>query len=196
MNAATFLYRFAQALPETFADLPRPASIGERTSFVAKRLHKVAQAQGKYCCCLHAPHAKPNDPNDKTVRGAKIQLLWDFTWYAGADLLLLPDVVIAYEGSGQTADFLRGVRKMLMGAAPLRVLIGYAAYADTVGSVLNMIDHQAKTGAWAFPPGTEDLILAGHSTMEPRGFRVRYRRESETTFEDIGLLGQLRFGEA
>lgn len=202
MDAHVFLTKFRRALPRDSdalsgelvklypgCELSANITAGQWTAFITRVLHTVARRADLGCCCRSGEH--PASPEGDTLRtGARVEYLFDFTWFNHWTRYALPVVIIEHENEPDVTKFMNDFWKLMFGYAPLRVMIGYACRQNWQ-QYLATISEQAQLAQWQYPTNVEDLVLIGkYDAIEPRGYRVIYRRPRTRTFRDIGWLDE------
>lgn len=126
-------------------------------------------------------------------RGHDYELLYDGVWLPQNDgKYRLPQVIIEHENGVTEKDFIYDMRKLVMGWAPLRVMIGYVPIGHEPHERLAQINAAAVAGRWAYPDGCTDLALVGPYRMEtPRSYLVLHRPAGAGAFATWGELDEV-----
>jgi hypothetical protein len=177
LHADSFLFalnlRLGEAPPEAVDDAYHGAAAWTR--FVFSALAAAAEDCGMVSCAAH--HATTSS---RAGAWAQREHLFDVTWFrrACADWET-PALILEHEDAWDQDAFMVDFWKLLLGYAPVRVIIGYSRHARDheawiarVNAIL--AEHRA---AIRLPEHVEDLILLGHRGMPPTGYAVYRRRE-------------------
>jgi len=196
LSAETFLKLLKNTLPSQWGgEFPLPSGAKEQTKFMSKILHQMVEQADMGCCCMywdaHASAAGQGWKNATKEQGLEIEHLFDFTWFKTWVPYEQPAVIIEHENNGSKDAFLKDLWKILVGFAPLRVMIGYAGRSDLWKSYLDDMNNLSSKAQWSYPVGSEDLVLVGYWRMEPQHFRILRRQEAKGTFEDHGWLSEI-----
>ncbi len=173
----SFLYALRHHLAEATERDRRDALSGAATwtLFVFRALFDAAKD-----CGMMASASKDVERTSQAARWQRREYLFDVTWYRGeGGPWEIPSVLLEHENLWHRDAFLADFWKLLLGLAPLRVMIGYAANASLrdswVDAINEMLSVDANNG-FRPPADVDDLILIGHKGMLPTGYAV-YQRD-------------------
>ncbi|HRI66699.1 MAG TPA: hypothetical protein PK156_20780 [Polyangium sp.] len=177
LHAESFLFALRAQLKDAPPKAIENAKQGAAgwSGFMFSALADAAGDCGMVCCASRLQGGP---------QWARREHLFDITWYRhDCGDWETPIVILEHENQWNKREFLVDFWKLLLGYAPLRVMIGYCAKAaereewvDSVNSILNQ-----RTQYIGLPDGVEDLILLGHKGMATTGFSVYQRRDREFT---------------
>lgn len=193
MKAEKFLTMFHNILPSQWGgEFSRPSGSKKQTEFISEILHRMVKQADMGCCCNKGEHASVEEW-DTAIKeqGLDIEYMFDFTWFKEWVLYEQPSVIIEHENSDKPEDFFKDFWKILVGFAPLRIMIGYTKKPDLWKQYLHKMNDLEQKAQWRYPIDADDLVLIGHWKMEPRKFRVIRRKVGEVHFEDNGWLSEL-----
>jgi hypothetical protein len=182
MNVERFLASLNAVLPDRYPKDGDGLHGGAWTAWMADHLHEVARRNDLRCCC----HQGAADTDH--AGGYRREYLFDFTWYRTWVAYELPVVAIEHENVWKKEAFLLDAWKLMMSAAPLRVMFGYARRAAELDAYVEALREAARSGQWRYPSQSEDVLLLGHASMGPREFRVIVRRAASDRWEEGDLL--------
>lgn len=177
LHSESFLFalrgRLLEAPSKSIEDAKQGAAAW--SGFMFGALADAAQDCGMVCCASRL-HGGP--------QWARREHLFDVTWFREkCGDWETPELILEHENQWSEREFLVDFWKLLLGYAPIRVMIGYCdnelrrtTWVDKVNSILNERAQHIR-----LPDGVEDLILLGHKGMATTGFSVYKRQNREFT---------------
>ncbi|HZF50164.1 MAG TPA: hypothetical protein VE093_16005 [Polyangiaceae bacterium] len=177
LHADSFLFALRVRLEEAPTEAIEDACAGAAawTGFVFSALARAAADCGMVSCAArHATAASRAEP------WALREHLFDVTWFRhDCTDWDTPFLILEHENAWDRRAFLVDFWKLLVGYAPVRVMIGYSRRAfdhDPWISEVNEILSSKHSGV-RLPDGVDDVILLGHRGMTPSGYAVYRRRQ-------------------
>jgi hypothetical protein len=143
------------------------------SSFMFGVLERVAATCGMVSCA--ARHGTGPD-------WARREHLFDVTWFrTNCGDWETPELILEHENQHNQTEFLKDFWKLLLGYAPMRVMIGYCSEAskriewiEKVNEILTKSKSHIR-----FPNAVDDVILLGYYGMSITDFAVYRRYDSE-----------------
>lgn len=175
MNTEAFLKHLRAALHPTWeAAGVSPRKWKDYSEYIFGALSKASVAA----------HTEPR------CKGAGGELLYDMVWLPqNGGAYRLPEVVIEHENGVSEEHFTYDLRKLMMGWAPLRVMISYVPVGHEPLERLETLRAVAAKGQWNYPSNCADLVLVGPCVLQtPRDYLVLYRPDGARAFESRGML--------
>ncbi|MCP3063083.1 hypothetical protein LXT21_30340 [Myxococcus sp. K38C18041901] len=194
VNALDFARSLTNALPVDW-NVEEPVEGSKNwTQFMARRLQAAARELNLAACSTSIEAPRDWAPSMMKTGWAR-EFLFDYTLFSDWGTFTQPVVILEHENNWNVHSFMEDFWKLMVGYAPLRVMIGYGRDANHVEEYVTAIRESAIKGKWRYPPAVEDLVLIGHGEMTPRGFKVVNRRaESQEWVEWPDLASYLRQG--
>lgn len=143
------------------------------TSLMFEELQKTANDCAMVSC------------SPKNRRGpfwAKKEHLLDVTWFRqDCGDWDTPELILEHENQYKEVEFLKDFWKLLVGYAPVRVMIGYCGKKDSRVALIESVNQKLRDSKThiRFPGEVEDLILLGYLGMNVTDFTVYRRRDFE-----------------
>jgi len=188
MDASRFCQELCSVMPESWKGFRLKEGASAWTAYMARKVFELAR-KNDLGVCSHVGNCAPPGFEDATkVTGWAREFLFDFTLYHNWSNFSEPVVIIEHENNWNTGAFMADFWKLLLGYAPLRVMIGYQRTAGRVREYFDAIRSNAARERWRYPADTEDLVLVGHERMAPQGFHVLRRSMGSREWCDCGLL--------
>lgn len=154
-------------------DAPRGVGCKAWTSL----MFDVFQAAANDCAMVSC-----SPKNKRGPYWAKREHLLDVTWFrTDCGDWDTPELILEHENQHSQQEFLRDFWKLLVGYAPVRVMIGYCGKKDQRVSWIDSLNQKLRDtkAQIRFPGDVEDLILLGYWGMSFTDFAVYRRRNSE-----------------
>ncbi|MBZ4395346.1 hypothetical protein OWM54_19370 [Myxococcus sp. MISCRS1] len=192
VNALGFAQSLVNALPKDWDGGVPEEGTKNWSQFMAARLVEAARELKLGVCATGS--GAPSEWSKTTLHsGYAREFLFDYTMFRDWDSYTQPEVILEHENAWSVDAFMEDFWKLMVGYAPLRVMIGYCQNLERTAEYVTAIRKSASEGNWRYPPGVEDLVLIGHGRMTPRGFKVVNRRaESQEWVEWPDLESYLR----
>lgn len=176
MNIDEFLRTLNARLAAAPPDAIEEALVGAAnwSTFVFRALADAAADHGMVSCA-----ARHITASTDVGAWTKREYLFDVTWFlrtcADWDT---PALILEHENLWNREAFMADFWKLLIGYAPLRVMMAYAGDSEAreswIAHVNEVLSH--REAAIRLPDDVDDLILLGHRGMKPTGYAV-YRRQ-------------------
>jgi hypothetical protein len=194
MNAEQFLLALGKAFSQHTEEAMKADGAPAWTRYMHARFLEVAASTNAHLC---AEGLRELPPAANAAQHISKEYLFDVTVYNRHDWQRssLPSVIIEHENQWSETALLQDFWKVLVGWAPLRVMIGYAANAEAVDKRVRAILAEAKVCDWRYPQDAEDLVLLrcreGEHGMEWPHWRVLHRCGPGTGAAPWNDLGEL-----
>ncbi len=165
-TAKGFHAALLKAIRDRMPDATDWSTEANSTRYMTDRLVDVATALGLSVCARTLSSPVPGDlPHERR------EYLFDVTMYPEWEPYSLPDVLVEHENSHRREAFLYDFWKLMMGYAPLRVMIGYARTKSEAEALASEVESLKMRVA----DDTEDLVMIGHRNMGPLDWVARNR---------------------
>jgi hypothetical protein len=177
LHADSFLFALRARLDEAPKEAIEDASAGAAawTGFVFGALAHAADD-----CGMVSFAARHVTPASRAEAWALRDHLFDVTWFRrDCTDWETPLLILEHENAWNRSAFLVDFWKLLVGYAPVRVMMGYSRHEqehDLWIAEVNQILSDERRGV-RLPDGVDDVILLGHRGMKPTGYAVYRRRE-------------------
>lgn len=144
------------------------------TAFVFEALANAALDCGMVSCA-----ARHSTVASQTEVWARREHLFDVTWFRRDCTDWEPPVLILeHENAWDKRAFLVDFWKLLVGYAPIRVMMGYSRHPRDHESWISEVNQIiADESRVPLPQDVDDVILLGHRGMQPSGYAVYRRKE-------------------
>lgn len=186
--------QFMNILAMLFAKSPQPSIYGGEswTHYMTRMLHLTAKAGSLVCCC-HQGNITAHEEIFGAESGCEYrEYLFDLTWYSNNNgYYEQPAVIIEQENHYDPSEFRLDFWKLMVGYAPLRVMVGYTKTQAECSDRIDWLNQAVNENQWNFPPQTEDLVLVGYQAMEHGDFLVAHRPVGEVRWSNRGSLRSL-----
>jgi hypothetical protein len=169
--------RFLRAFGASFFEPPpwKGARLGATpwTDYMAERIWRMAHAEDLHLCTTTGRVIEQGTPAQ--LEHWRREYLFDFTMYSGWEDYSLPAVIIEHENEWRDEAFMLDFWKLMMGFAPLRVMLGYAGNQTQLEQRVRTIRESARLSGWSYPQGVEDLVLLRSPDMDTKTWCVLSR---------------------
>lgn len=190
LHVNSFLFALSSRLEKASAEDRKDALAGAAawTDFVFRALADAARDCGMVSCAARTSTKTPREE-----AWTRREYLFDVTWFRpNCTDYETPSLILEHENAWDQGAFLLDFWKILVGYAPVRVMMGYSRHksehAPWIAKVNEILADESR--GVRLPADVEDLILLGHRDMEPTGYAV-YRRQKRCFVSSGPSLGSI-----
>ena len=184
LDGNQFLFALNEALAAASPDALEAAFHGAASwsTFFFKALEAAARDEMVSCAARHST------TSGEIGAWTKREYLFDATWFRrNCRDWDTPDLILEHENLWDLREFMVDFWKLLLGYAPLRVMVGYSRDQAEHEAWISAVNDALRDCAIRIPADVEDLILLGHRGMKPTDYSVYRRRDRQFELELVSL---------